>query len=94
MSRYDRPTFRPEDKFVARRSFTYNGRKYTAGQPFPWEHIACSSRKLRDLFTGNFITAQVEEKPVEKKTRKKVDKKAEASSSAAEIKEFLNDQSD
>ncbi len=80
MSRYDRPAFNPSDTFEARRNFTYNGVKYTTGKNFPWRKIACSPRKLRDMYNGNFIlstTATVKKPKKDKKPAKKAEPKAE-----------------
>lgn len=62
MSRYDRPAFNPSDKFEARRKFVFNGKTYATGDDFPWRHLACSPRKLRDMYNGNFITVHVKPK--------------------------------
>ena len=72
MARYDKPPFISSDDFEARRSFTYNGKHYAIGEAFPWRNIACSSRKLRDMFNGNYITSSTALAEKKAKRAKKV----------------------
>lgn len=67
MSRYDQIPFNRSDSFVARRAFTFNGRKYGASAPFDWRKTSCSERKLRNLYEGKFIMVA----PVKKKAEPK-----------------------
>ena len=102
MTRHSRAPFDPSKPFVARRSFTFNGRRFATGDPFPWRRLSCSVRKLRDLHGGNFVAID-EKKPKQKAKAAKVKKSkttvvAETqvgkTSSDNEIESFLNGETD
>lgn len=47
--------FTPSGTFVARRQFRFQGRNYAVGDPFPWQKLSCSTRKLRILFESKHV---------------------------------------
>ena len=51
-----RPDFNPAEKFIAKKSFTCQGKKFNRGMPFPWRRMSISERQLRLLFEANFLT--------------------------------------
>jgi hypothetical protein len=41
----------------ARKVFVFHGRRYVAGDRFPWRQLSCSVRKARQLHDDRFITS-------------------------------------
>ena len=55
MSKYERPPFSPSGEFVVRRGLRFAGRSYSPGEIFPWRRLACSPRKLRQLYESRYL---------------------------------------
>lgn len=61
MTTQDRLPFSPTGEYVARKSFRFAGRDFTPGDDFPWRQLACSARRLRQLYEGRFIVMASDE---------------------------------
>ena len=55
MSKETRQPFASTGDYIARRGFRFHGRNFALGDNFPWRHLACSVRKLKQLYEGRFI---------------------------------------
>lgn len=76
-NRNNRHPFDIGKKFEAAKSFTFNGRRYSRGDAFPWRRIACSRRKLLQLYEGRFVNVTPEyDKEAEKERKAEVKKSA------------------
>ena len=87
MSKETRQPFIPTGDYIARRGFRFMGRSFAPGDEFPWRQLACSKRKLRQLYEGRFIDlkpAPGEDPPSEDLTE--TVETAEDTSSTEEVK--------
>lgn len=75
-NRNNRRPFDIGKKFVAAKSFTFNGRRYGKGDDFPWRRIACARRKLLQLYEGRYINTSAEYDEEAEKERKAEARKA------------------
>lgn len=55
MSKKMRQPFSPGGKFVASKDFRFNDHRFARGDEFPWRRLACSVRKLRQMYEGRFL---------------------------------------
>lgn len=60
-----RQPFDPRGEFVARRSFTCNGHKFSSGGDFPWKRLSLDNRKLYRLWEHKFIDIKGDDRPTE-----------------------------
>ena len=63
MSLQQRQPFAERGEYVASKNFRFAGRQFNAGDDFPWRSLACSARRLRQLYEGRFIGFKAGEIP-------------------------------
>lgn len=51
----ERVPFSPSGDFVVRRELRFAGRSFRPGEKFPWRRLACSPRRLRQLYDGGYL---------------------------------------
>lgn len=83
-----RAPFDPSGAYVARKDFTFQGKKYPRGTSFPWGTLSCSGRKLKQLYDNGFliVSAEPEVPPVEETEEAKAERRREAGRKAAETR--------
>lgn len=52
---------------TALKPFTFAGKKYKAGQEFPWKKLGCEERKARQLWESRLINCDASAPKVAKK---------------------------
>ena len=63
-----RQPFNPLGEFVTSKSFRFHGRYYGKGYEFPWRQLACSERRLRELFDAKYVELKEGSTSTEKPT--------------------------
>lgn len=54
------PDFAIQPTYPVRRAFRFHGTDYALGSLFPWRQVACSHRKLRQLYDAKFIMLEAD----------------------------------
>ncbi len=58
-----RAPFDSGKEFVVRKNLKCQGKRYSVGQPFPWQQFAISLRRLRQLYEAGWISYPVSDTP-------------------------------
>ena len=70
----ERPPFSPSGDFIVGREFRFAGRDFRPGEKFPQRRLACSPRRLRQLYDGRYLNSPV---PVEESIEEQIEEEPE-----------------